>query len=77
MKFSPKCRTKKLGMNDTHHFGKLLLISNWEGTNIRPQIRPRKIPALKTRNSKMGTLANSEDSDEMMHNAAFHRFLNF
>ena len=25
----------------------------------------------------MGTLANSEDPDEMLHNAAFHQVLNF
>ena len=44
MKFSPKCRTKKLGMIYT------ILVSlcsfwNWERADIRPQIRPRKIPA--------------------------------
>ena len=36
MKFSPKCRTKKLG-----RFYSLL---NWEGAVIQPQIRPSKIP---------------------------------
>ena len=36
MKFSPKCRAKKLGS-----FCSLL---NWEGAIIQPQIRPSKIP---------------------------------
>ena len=27
-----------------HHFGKFLLILNWEGAYIRPQISTRKIP---------------------------------
>ena len=43
MKFLPKCRTKKLRIK-IHHFGKFLLILNWESTVIRPQIRLRKIP---------------------------------
>ena len=30
---------------------------------------------LKTRHPKMGTLANSEDLDEMLHDAAFHQGL--
>ena len=30
---------------------------------------------LKTRNPKTGTLANSEDPDEMLHNAVFHQRL--
>ena len=30
---------------------------------------------LKTRNLKTGTLANSADPDEMLHNAAFHQGL--
>ena len=30
---------------------------------------------LKTRNPQMGTFANSEDPDEMQHNAAFHKGL--
>ena len=43
MKFSPKCRTKNLGMIYT------ILVSfwsflNWEGADIQPQISPRKIP---------------------------------
>ena len=29
-----------------HHFGKFLLILNWEGAYIRAQIRRRKIPVL-------------------------------
>ena len=33
------------------------------------------INPLKTRNPKMGTLANSEDPDEMLHDAAFHQGL--
>ena len=42
MKFSPKCRTKKLGMLNTH-LGSFCISFNWEGADIRPQIRPRKI----------------------------------
>ena len=42
MKFSPKCRTKKLGMINTV-LGSFCSFFNWEGTVIRPQIRPRKI----------------------------------
>ena len=43
MKFSPKCRTKKLGMIYTvlRSFCSFL---NWEGAIIQPQIEPRKIP---------------------------------
>ena len=32
---------------------------------------------LHTGNAKMGTLANSEDPDEMQHNAAFHQGLHY
>ena len=42
MKFSSKCRTKKLGMIYTI-FGSFCLFYNWDGANIRPKIRPRKI----------------------------------
>ena len=45
MKFSPKCRTKKLGMIYTI-LGSFCSFSNWEGANIRPQIRLRKIPGM-------------------------------
>ena len=38
IKFSPKCRTKKLGS--------FCSFFNWEGANVLPQIRPRKISAL-------------------------------
>ena len=43
MKFSPKCRTKKYGMIYTilESFCSFL---NWEGADIWPKIRPRKIP---------------------------------
>ena len=44
MKFSPKCRTKKLGMIYTI-LGSFCSFINWEGADIRPQISPRKIPA--------------------------------
>ena len=42
MKFSSKCRTKKLEMKNTI-LGSFYLFFNWEGANIRPQIRPWKI----------------------------------
>ena len=41
-KFSPKCRTKKLGMIYTI-LGRFCSFLNWERADIRPQIRPRKI----------------------------------
>ena len=43
MKFSPKCKTKKLGMN-YNILGSFCSFWNWDGANIQPQIRPRKIP---------------------------------
>ena len=43
MKFSPQCRTKKLGMIYTI-LGSFCSFLNWEGTDIWPKIRPRKIP---------------------------------
>ena len=45
MKFSPKCRTKKLGMVYTI-FGSFCSFLNWEGADIRSQIRSRKIPEV-------------------------------
>ena len=42
MKFSPRCRTKKVGIIYTI-LGSFYSFLNWEGTNIRLQIRPRKI----------------------------------
>ena len=36
-----------------------------------------RVNPLKTGNHIMGTLANSEDPDEMLHNAAFHLDLHF
>ena len=44
MKFSPKCRTKKLGIMKTI-LGGFCSFLNWEGADIQPQIRPRKISA--------------------------------
>ena len=45
MKLSPKCRTKELGMNMVCTiFGSFCSFLNWEGADIWPQIRPRKIP---------------------------------
>ena len=41
-RFSPKCRTKKLGMIYTI-LGMFCSFLNWEGADIRPQISPRKI----------------------------------
>ena len=43
MKFSPKCRTKILGMIYTI-LGSFCSFLNREGAYIWPQIRPRKIP---------------------------------
>ena len=45
-KFPPKCRTKKLGMIYTI-LGSFCSFLNWEVADIRPQIRPRKIPACR------------------------------
>ena len=42
MKFSSKCRTKKLEMIYTI-LGSFSLFLNWEGADIQPQIRPKKI----------------------------------
>ena len=50
IKFSPKCRTKKLGMIYTI-LGSLCSFLNWEGDNIRPQIGPWKIPGLNEYNA--------------------------
>ena len=46
MKFSPKCRTKKLGMICTI-LGSFCSFLNWEGAAVWPQIRPGKIPGTK------------------------------
>ena len=43
MKFSPKCRTKKLEMIYSI-WGNFCSFLNWEGGDIQPKIRPRKIP---------------------------------
>ena len=43
--------------------------------NFHPFICYSMFNPLKTRNPKMDTLANSEDPDEMPHNAAFHQGL--
>ena len=40
MKFSPICRTEKLGKIYTI-LGSFCSFFNWEGADIRPQIRPR------------------------------------
>ena len=45
MKFAPKCRTKKLGIINTT-LGSFCSFLNWQGADIRPQIRPRKIPDI-------------------------------
>ena len=45
MKFSLKCRAKKVGMIFTI-LGSLCSFLNWEGADIGPQILPRKIPSL-------------------------------
>ena len=38
-------------------------------------IGTQRVNLLKTRDPDMGTLANTEDPDEMQHNAAFHQGL--
>ena len=43
MVFSPKCRTKKLGMIYTI-LGSFCFFFNWEGAQNWPHIRLRKIP---------------------------------
>ena len=43
IKFSPKCKTKKLKWY-TLFSGSFCSFLNWEGADIRPQIRPRKSP---------------------------------
>ena len=43
MKLSPKCRTKKLRTIYTI-VGSFCSFFNWEGANIGPQVRLRKIP---------------------------------
>ena len=53
MKFSTKCRTKKLRMTYTI-LGSFCSFWNWEGTDIQSQIRPRKIPV-----SIVSTVTNS------------------
>ena len=45
MKFSPKCRTKKFRMIYTI-LGSFCSFSYWEGAEIWPQYRPRKIPGI-------------------------------
>ena len=45
MKFSPKCRSKKLGMIYTI-LGTFCLFFNWERADIQPEIRPREIPDM-------------------------------
>ena len=46
MKFSPKYKTKKLGMIYTPLWEVFCSFLNWEGADIRPQIGPRKIPDI-------------------------------
>ena len=43
MKFSPKFRTRKLGIINTI-WGNFCSFFKWEGADIRPQIRPKKNP---------------------------------
>ena len=45
MKFSPKCRTKNLGMIKSI-LGSFCSFLNREGADIWPKIKPRKIPAF-------------------------------
>ena len=64
MKFSPKCRTKKLGMiYIVNIFGSFCSFLSWEGANIQPQIRPRKIPdtvSMSLINKKRITILHSK-----------------
>ena len=70
MKFSPKCRTKKLGMIYTF-LGSFCLFLIWERADIRPQIRPRKIPVFSNKmlviragiRKMLVRLSNREDTD--------------
>ena len=52
-KFSSKCRTKKLGMIHTI-LGSFCSFLYWEGTDIRPHIRRRKIPDILNMNAGLG-----------------------
>ena len=66
MKFSPNCRTKKLVMIYTI-LGSFCSFLNWEGADIQPQIRPRKIPVILFRVLVVCLCTNNvpiEDSDQ-------------
>ena len=74
MKFSPKCRTKKLGMIYTI-FGNCCSFLNREGAIIRPQIWPRKIPGKVTLSSIAATcllitFVNSMEPDQDRQNVS-------
>ena len=45
MTFSPKCRAKSLGILFTI-LGTVCSFLNWEEADIKPQVRPNKIPVL-------------------------------
>ena len=42
MKFSPKCRTSEIEIDIHTILGSFCNVFNWEGADIRPQIRPKK-----------------------------------
>ena len=71
MKFSPKCRTKKLEMICIRHFGKMLLILNWEGALIRPLIKPSIIPAI------IHIIVSSILTNDLVYSAVFDLLLIF
>ena len=62
MKFSLKCRAKKLGMIYAI-LGSFCSFLNWEGADIQPQIRHRKIPdtvLMRLINKKIITILHSK-----------------
>ena len=50
-------------------------IWKWQGYVYPISSARRHFNPLRTGNHQMGTMANSEDPDEMPHNAAFHQGL--
>ena len=65
MKFSLKYRINKLGMIDTI-LGSFCSFFNLEGADIRPQIRPMKIPDMKLTSSHKSMVRNENNLVEMV-----------
>ena len=65
MKFSPKCRSKKLGMIYTI-LGSFCSFFNWKRADIRPKIWPRKIPVIRMPISATWTLFINQNLHEVM-----------